>query len=160
MANRPASLAHSAARHLIPRVWHVDPPHCPVCQNPMRVIAAIDDPQLVETILRHLALWHDPPPNPPRAWRGSRLSAGKGISGAVPAIGNEPDRSRVRHRTSALNLAVIRRAVVRVAVYWIKRCRNPRQATLSGFYDFMSAHNCKKVFSLVTVCKPSWLPPS
>ena len=46
------------------------------------------------------------------------------------------------------------------AVYWIKRCPNPRQATLSGFYDFMSANNSKKAFSLVTVCKPSWLPPS
>src|ERR1035437_8496320 len=34
------------------------------------------------------------------------------------------DRSRVRHRTFALNLAVIRRAVVSVAVYWMKRCRN------------------------------------
>ena len=70
------------------------------------------------------------------------------------------DRSRVRNRTSALNLAVIRRAVVSVAVYWIRRCRNPRQATLSGFYDFMAANNCKKGLSLVTVCKPSWLHPS
>jgi hypothetical protein len=59
------------------------------------------------------------------------------------------DRSRVRNRNSALNLAVIRRAVVRVAVYWIKRCRNPRQATLSGCYDFMPANNCKKAFSLL-----------
>jgi len=70
------------------------------------------------------------------------------------------DRSRVRNRTSAFNLAVIRRAVVSVAVYWIKRCRNPRQASMSGFYDFMSANNTKKAFALVTVCKPSWLPPS
>jgi hypothetical protein len=69
------------------------------------------------------------------------------------------DRSRVRNRTSALNLAVIRRAVVSVAVHWTKRCRNPRQATLSGFYDFMSAHNSKKAFALVTTSKPSWLPP-
>ncbi len=27
----------------------------------MRVIAAIDDPQAVEKILRHLGAWHDPP---------------------------------------------------------------------------------------------------
>ena len=70
------------------------------------------------------------------------------------------DRSRVRNRTSALNLAVIRRALVSVAVYWTRRCRNPRQATLSGFYDFMSANNTKKAFSLATACKPSWLHPS
>lgn len=69
------------------------------------------------------------------------------------------DRSRVRHRTSALNLAVIRRAVVNVAVHWIRHCRKRRQATLSGFYDFMSANNSKKAFTLVTVSKPAWLPP-
>jgi len=31
----------------------VDPLRCPVCQNPMRVIAVIDDPKVVEKILRH-----------------------------------------------------------------------------------------------------------
>ena len=36
-------------------------PHYPVCQSPMRVIALIDDPRLVEKILRHLGVWHDPP---------------------------------------------------------------------------------------------------
>jgi hypothetical protein len=29
-------------RDLILRVWQVDPRRCPVCQNPMRVIAVID----------------------------------------------------------------------------------------------------------------------
>ena len=60
------------------------------------------------------------------------------------------DRSRVRNRTSALNLAMIRRAVVSVAVCWIRKCRNPRKATMSGFFDFMSAKQSKKAFSLVT----------
>ena len=69
------------------------------------------------------------------------------------------DRSRVRHRTSALNLAVMRRAVISVAVHWIKRCSKRRQATLSGFYDLMAAHNSKRAFALVTVSNPSWLPP-
>lgn len=73
-------------------------------------------------------------------------------------VGAGEDRSRVRNRVSALNLGMIRRAVVSLAAYWIKRCRNKRQATLSGFYDFMSASNAKKAFSLVTVCNPSWLP--
>ena len=61
VANRPASHAHSAARHLIPRVWRVDPLGCPVGQNSMRVIAVIEDPRLVEKILRHLGAWQDPP---------------------------------------------------------------------------------------------------
>jgi hypothetical protein len=93
VANRPAWHAHSAARRLIPRVWRVDPLGCPGCQNPMRVIAAIDDPRVVEKTLRHLALWRDPRPRPPRACQGSRLSAEKGVSRAVPAIGNEPSRA-------------------------------------------------------------------
>jgi hypothetical protein len=68
------------------------------------------------------------------------------------------DRSRVRHPTSALNLALIRRAVVSVAVHWIRRCRNPRHATLRGFFDFMAAHQARKAFSLVTACQAAWLP--
>jgi hypothetical protein len=48
-------------RDLIPRVWHVDPLRCPVCQNLMRVIVVIDGPLVVERILRHLGAWHDRP---------------------------------------------------------------------------------------------------
>lgn len=69
------------------------------------------------------------------------------------------DLSRVRGTRAALNLAMMRRTVTSVAVQWIQRCRNKRQATLQGFYDFMAAKNSKKAFSLVTACKPSWLPP-
>ncbi len=69
------------------------------------------------------------------------------------------DRSRVRHPVSVLNLAMIRRATISVAVHWIQRCRHKRQATLQGFYDFMSAKNCRKAFALVTAAGPSWLPP-
>ena len=61
----PAKLPSKRWRDLILRVWHVDPLRCPVCQNPMRVIAVIDDSQVVEKILRHLGVWHDPPPRPP-----------------------------------------------------------------------------------------------
>ena len=31
----------------------------------MRVIAVVDDPRVVEKILRHLGAWHDPPPGLP-----------------------------------------------------------------------------------------------
>ena len=63
------------------------------------------------------------------------------------------DRSRVRHRNAVLNLAVIRRAVVSVAVGWIRRQPNRRQASMSGFYDFMSATNSKMAFKLVNASK-------
>lgn len=82
-----------------------------------------------------------------------------GLHQRLDVIAGE-DRSRVRHRNAAFNLAVIRRAVVSVVVHWIKRCKNKRQATMSGFYDFMSAANHKKAFKLVTTSNPSWLPSS
>ena len=34
-------------------------------KSPMRVIAVVDDPRVVQKILRHLGAWHDPPPRPP-----------------------------------------------------------------------------------------------
>ena len=57
----PLELPSKRWRNLILRVWHADPLRCPVCQNPMRVIAVIDDPRVVEKILRHLGAWCDPP---------------------------------------------------------------------------------------------------
>ncbi len=63
------------------------------------------------------------------------------------------DRSRVCHRNALMNLAVIRRAVVSLAIDWIRRQPNPRLATMSGFYDFMSAKNSKMAFKLVTGSK-------
>lgn len=68
------------------------------------------------------------------------------------------DRSRVRNRNAVMNLAVIRRAVVSVAIHWIGRCKDPRRATMSGFYDFMAAASGKKAFKLATVAKSNWLP--
>ena len=68
------------------------------------------------------------------------------------------DRSRVSTPASAFNIALIRRAVTSLAVHWIRRCKNKRQATMSGFYDFMAAKQQKKAFSLLTVSKSSWLP--
>lgn len=64
------------------------------------------------------------------------------------------DRSRVRHRNAVMNLAVIRRTVVSIAVDWIRRQPDRRQATMSGFYDFLAAKNSKKAFKLVTASKP------
>jgi predicted transposase YbfD/YdcC len=63
------------------------------------------------------------------------------------------DRSRVRHRNAVMNLAVIRRAVVSVAVAWSRHQPSRRQASLSGFYDFMSAASSKMAFKLVTASK-------
>ena len=68
------------------------------------------------------------------------------------------DRSRVRHPVAALNLAMIRRATISLAIHWIQRCPNKRQATLRGFYDAMAAKGARKALALVTCSKPTWLP--
>jgi hypothetical protein len=56
-------------RDLILKVWHADPMLCPICRRPMRMIAVIDQPKVIEKMLRHLGLWSGllPPtgPGPP-----------------------------------------------------------------------------------------------
>ena len=75
----------------------------------------------------------------------------------LDATGGE-DRSRVRHPTSVLNLAMIRRAALSLGIRWIQECRHPRQATLQDFYDAMASHHRRKALSLLTSRKASWLP--
>ena len=60
MTNRSAPDAHPPVRDLFLRVWDEDPLRCPMCRK-----ALIDDPGVVEKILRHLRVWPDPPPRPP-----------------------------------------------------------------------------------------------
>jgi len=50
----PRKLPSRKWRDLIRQAWHTDPLQCPVYQKQMRVIAFIDDPDVVEKILRHL----------------------------------------------------------------------------------------------------------
>ena len=49
----------------------------------MRVIAVIDAPRVVETILRHLGVWHDAPPRlPPQRLPGFwRVGLERGFRG-------------------------------------------------------------------------------
>jgi hypothetical protein len=52
---------------LIQKIYEVDPLVCPKCQGVMKVIAFIEQRQVIEKILRHLKMWdthnHDPPPH-------------------------------------------------------------------------------------------------
>ena len=52
---------------LIQKIYHVDPLLCPKCFGSMRIIAFIDDEQLVKKILKHLDLWEVRQRPPPRA---------------------------------------------------------------------------------------------
>jgi hypothetical protein len=52
---------------LIKLVYEVNPLQCPKCLHEMRIVAIINDPHVVEKILKHLDLWqpqaHSPPVN-------------------------------------------------------------------------------------------------
>jgi hypothetical protein len=73
-------------------------------------------------------------------------------------VSGREDTSRVRTRTSAFNLCLFRRAANSFAVHWIQRQPNRRLATTQGFYDEMTAKGHRKAFSLVSACKPCWIP--
>jgi hypothetical protein len=49
---------------LIRKVWAADPLACPKCGGRLRIISFIEDPEIIEKILRHLKLW-DLPARPP-----------------------------------------------------------------------------------------------
>ena len=47
------------------KVWSADPLVCPRCTGPLRVISFIENPPVIERILRHLKLWDPPERRPP-----------------------------------------------------------------------------------------------
>lgn len=50
---------------LIKKVYEVDPLLCPKCQHQMHIIALIDQPDIIEKILKHLNLWQPKAHSPP-----------------------------------------------------------------------------------------------
>ena len=54
------SAAKRAWARLIKQVYEVDPLVCPRCAGLMRIIAFIEQPAVIEKILRHLVLWPAP----------------------------------------------------------------------------------------------------
>ena len=52
---------------LIQKIYEVDPLQCPACNGAMRVVAFIEDEQVVRKILKHLDLWEDKRKPEPRA---------------------------------------------------------------------------------------------
>ena len=53
--------ARSTWARLIYKVYEVDPFECPKCKGPMRVIALIEDTEVIRRILEHLGLWNPRP---------------------------------------------------------------------------------------------------
>jgi len=57
---RPGRVPSKTWRQLIQKVWEVDPLTCPRCGGMMKIIALIEEPAVVERILKHLELWREP----------------------------------------------------------------------------------------------------
>ena len=55
---------------LLKKVYEADPLICPRCSGQLKIISLIDEPAVIERILRHLKLWERPerapPPEPTR----------------------------------------------------------------------------------------------
>ena len=51
---------------LIQKIYEIDPLTCPKCQGPMRIIAFIEDEEVIKKILKHLGLWEAKARPPPK----------------------------------------------------------------------------------------------
>lgn len=60
----PSESCSSPWARLLAKMYNVDPMRCPRCGARMRVISVINDPEVIERILRHIGRW-DPPRGPP-----------------------------------------------------------------------------------------------
>jgi len=56
-----------ACRSLIKQVYEVDPLVCPGCMGPMRIVAFIEQAEVIEKILTHLGMWAASARSPPVA---------------------------------------------------------------------------------------------
>jgi hypothetical protein len=59
------SAAKRAWAQLIKQAYEVDPLVCPRCGEPMRIIAFIEQAEVIEKILTHFGLWPTPAHSPP-----------------------------------------------------------------------------------------------
>jgi hypothetical protein len=56
---QPARVPAKKWIQLIQKVWEVDLLACPRCGGEMKIIALIEEPAVVERILKHLELWRE-----------------------------------------------------------------------------------------------------
>ena len=52
-----AARARTAWARLIRKVYEADPPGCPKCMGPMRIVALIEDPGVIRRLLEYLGVW-------------------------------------------------------------------------------------------------------
>lgn len=134
----------------------------PFAQQGAKLQQAIDDPSKPAASFKEFFLLTT---HPPRGYDASALLDDKrgywGIENRLhqrlDVIALE-DKSRVRTLNAAWNLAMFRRLSISFAMHWRRHQPDPRQATLSGFYDAMKANRNRAAFNLITATHPAWLP--
>jgi len=55
--HQPRRIPSPKWRELIKKVWEADPLLCPKCAREMRIVALINEREVIERILRHPGLW-------------------------------------------------------------------------------------------------------
>ncbi len=58
---KPPHIPSKTCRELIKKIWEVDPLSWPRCGHEMKIISLINEPDVIERILRHLGLWKQRP---------------------------------------------------------------------------------------------------
>ena len=80
----PGKILNRKWRDIIGWAWQVGPMQFPVCQKMMRVLAFIDNPDVVESILRQMKLWCGPAAQAP-----ARSPTGMAPESIEPDLWNE-----------------------------------------------------------------------
>jgi hypothetical protein len=80
------SEAKRAWARLITQVYGVDPLGCPQCAGAMRILACIEQPEVIEKTLRHLGLWLATAHSPPAAGRRSVTRSPPRTRGRPPGL--------------------------------------------------------------------------
>lgn len=134
----------------------------PFARQAAKLQQAVDDPSKPEASFKEFFLLttHDPQTYDAGALLDDKRGywgIENGLHQRLDVIALE-DKSRVRTPNSAWNLAMFRRLSVSLAIHWIRRQPDARQATLSGFHAAMKAERTRRAFNLLTTIRPSWLP--
>jgi len=74
---------------LIQKIYEADPLVCPQCAGPMRMIAFIEQADVIRKILEHLGFWGARPKPIPRANAPPMFSVAEDVEGYFPTVDDQ-----------------------------------------------------------------------